>query len=160
MTCSYSASRRLIQRSIGAGWPWAPASRMARTKATQLITRPYVKSPSTPDTATPAKEYVNEGRALRIETVINDPTDLGVLPRLTHLDDLQAKARAVNRRLLDHEHVDQGCVLASPALSESRPSLLDGRRPSRACGLCAIVQPPESIRPAAGRVCGCAVATG
>jgi hypothetical protein len=56
---------------------------MARTKGTQLITRPYVKSPSTPDTATPAKEYVNEGRALRIQTVINDPTDLGVLPRLT-----------------------------------------------------------------------------
>ncbi len=54
------------------------------------------------------KEYFKEGRALRIETVINDPTDLGVLRRLPHLDELQAKARDVNRRLLDHEHVGQG----------------------------------------------------
>jgi hypothetical protein len=43
-----------------------------------------------------------------------------VLRRLEHLDELQAKARDVNRRLLDYEHVGQGCVLASPALSGSR----------------------------------------
>ena len=40
---------------------------------------------------------------MRIETVVNDPTDLGVLRRLVHLPELQAKARDVNRRLLDHE---------------------------------------------------------
>src|SRR6266508_4420022 len=75
------------------------------------------------------KEYFKEGRALRIETVINDPTDLGVLRRLPHLDELQAKARDVNHRLLDHEHVGQGCVLASPAFERiARPSLVDGRR--------------------------------
>ena len=75
------------------------------------------------------KEYFKEGRALRIETVINDPTDLGVLRRLPHLDELQAKARDVNRRLLDHEHVGQGCVLASPAFERiARPSAVDGRR--------------------------------
>ena len=39
------------------------------------------------------------------------------------------KARDVNRRLLDHEHVGQGCVLASPAFERiARPSLVDGRR--------------------------------
>jgi hypothetical protein len=76
-----------------------------------------------------SKEYFKEGRALRIETVVNDPTDLGVLRRLGHLPELQAKARDVNRRLLDHEHVGQGCVLASPALERiARPSLVDGRR--------------------------------
>ena len=75
------------------------------------------------------KEYFKEGRALRIETVINDPTDLGVLRRLPHLDQLQARARDVNRRMLDHEHVGQGCVLASPAFERiARPSLVDGRR--------------------------------
>jgi len=75
------------------------------------------------------KEYFKEGRALRIETVVNDPTDLGVLRRLVHLPELQAKARDVNRRLLDHEHVGQGCVLASPAFERiARPSLVDGRR--------------------------------
>jgi hypothetical protein len=75
------------------------------------------------------KQYFKEGRALRIETVVNDPTDLGVLRRLAHLPDLQRKARDVNRRLLDHEHVGQGCVLASPAFERiARPSLVDGRR--------------------------------
>jgi hypothetical protein len=70
-----------------------------------------------------------QGRALRIETVVNDPTDLGVLRRLAHLPELQRKARDVNRRLLHHEHVGQGCVLASPAFERiARPSLVDGRR--------------------------------
>lgn len=76
-----------------------------------------------------SKEYFKEGRALRIETVVNDPTDLGVLRRLVHLPELQARARDVNRRLLDHERVGQGCVLASPAFERiARPSLVDGRR--------------------------------
>jgi hypothetical protein len=76
-----------------------------------------------------SKQYFKQGRALRIETVINDPTDLGVLRRLSHLPELQCKARDVNRRLLDHERVGQGCVLASPAFERiARPSLADGRR--------------------------------
>jgi hypothetical protein len=75
------------------------------------------------------KEYFKEGRALRIETVVNDPTDLGVLRRLVHLPELQRRARDVNRRLLDHERVGQGCVLASPAFERiARPSITDGRR--------------------------------
>jgi hypothetical protein len=61
------------------------------------------------------KQYLKDGRALRIETVINDPDDLCCQRRLPHLDELQAKARDVNRRLLDTERVGQGCVLASPA---------------------------------------------
>ena len=46
------------------------------------------------------KEYLKEGRALRIETVVNAPNDLGVQARLENLPELQAKARAANRRLL------------------------------------------------------------
>jgi hypothetical protein len=66
---------------------------------------------------------------LRIETVVNDTADLGVLRRLSHLPELQAKARDVNRRLLHHERVGQGCVLASPAFERiARPSITDGRR--------------------------------
>jgi len=53
--------------------------------------------------------------------VINDPEDLGCRRRLCHLDELQAKARAVNTTLLDTERVGQGCVLASP-VSGSRGS--------------------------------------
>jgi hypothetical protein len=75
------------------------------------------------------KQYLKQGRALRIETVVNDTADLGVLRRLSHLPELQAKARDVNRRLLHHERVGQGCVLASPAFERiARPSITDGRR--------------------------------
>jgi hypothetical protein len=76
------------------------------------------------------KQYLKDGRALRIETVINDPGDLGCLRRLHHLDELQTRARAVNTALLNTERVGQGCVLASPALERiARPTLTeDGRR--------------------------------
>ena len=76
------------------------------------------------------KQYLKDGRALRIETVINSPDDLRCHRRLDHLDELQASARAVNRRLLDTERVGQGCVLASPAFERiARPTLTeDGRR--------------------------------
>jgi hypothetical protein len=76
------------------------------------------------------KQYLKDGRALRIETVINDPGDLICKRRLQHLDQLQAKARAVNARLLDTERVGQGCVLASPAFERAAQSNLteDGRR--------------------------------
>ncbi len=76
------------------------------------------------------KQYLKEGRALRIETVINSPTDLGCQRRLHNLDELQAKARAANARLLDIERVGQGCVLASPAFERVALSSMntEGRR--------------------------------
>jgi hypothetical protein len=70
-----------------------------------------------------------DGRAWRIETVINSPTDLGVQRRLHNLDELQGKARAINHRLLDTERVGQGCVLASPAFARAaHPTIEEGRR--------------------------------
>ena len=76
------------------------------------------------------KQYLKDGRALRIETVVNDAGDLGCRRRLQHLDELQAKARDVNDRLLNTERVGQGCVLASPAFERvALPTLTaDGRR--------------------------------
>ena len=76
------------------------------------------------------KQYLKDGRALRIETVINDPYDLHCQRRLHNLPELQSKARAANRRLLDTERVGQGCVLASPAFERiAHPSTtVDGRR--------------------------------
>ena len=61
------------------------------------------------------KQYFKDGRALRIETVVNSPTDFGVKRRLKNLPELAAKARAVNDRLLDTEIAGQDCVLAAPA---------------------------------------------
>jgi hypothetical protein len=76
------------------------------------------------------KQYLKDGRAMRIETVVNAPRDLGCNARLPNLDDLQAKARACNRRILDAERVGQGCVLASPAFERIAHPTVDaaGRR--------------------------------
>jgi len=59
------------------------------------------------------KQYLKEGRALRIETVINKPKDLGVLARIEHLHELVDKARQVNDRLLMIEKAGQGCAIGS-----------------------------------------------
>ena len=76
------------------------------------------------------KQYLKDGRALRIETVVNSPNDLRCQRRLQHLDELQAKARDVNTRLLNTERIGQGCVLASPAFERVAQSSvnLEGRR--------------------------------
>jgi hypothetical protein len=76
------------------------------------------------------KYYLKDHRALRIETVVNDTRDLGVLRRLPHLTELTAKARDANRRLLETIRVGQDCVLASPAIERvAQPTLTeDGRR--------------------------------
>src|SRR6266487_5401134 len=76
------------------------------------------------------KQYLKDGRAMRIETVVNAPRDLGCNTRLPNLDELQAKARACNRRILDAERVGQGCALASPAFERIAHPTVDteGRR--------------------------------
>src|SRR5246127_5986598 len=67
---------------------------------------------------------------MRIETVVNAPRDLGCNARLPNLDQLQAKARAANRRILEAERAGQGTVLASPAFERAaHPSVdAEGRR--------------------------------
>jgi hypothetical protein len=76
------------------------------------------------------KTYLKEGRALRVETVINDAYDIGVLRRLEHFGELTAKARDVNRRMMQTMRAGQDCVLASPAIERvAQPTLTeDGRR--------------------------------
>ncbi len=75
------------------------------------------------------KQYLKEGRALRIETVINKPADIDVLARLEHLPELVAKARGVNDRLLTVERAGQGCAIGS-ALFERihQPYIREGQR--------------------------------
>ena len=77
-----------------------------------------------------AKDNLKNGRALRVETVVNAPGDLGCQRRLHNLDELQARARAVNARLLHTERAGQACVLANPVFERiAHPSVTaDGRR--------------------------------
>ena len=97
---------------------------------TKVVTRDTEVTVNAFFTHSRIKQYLKDGRALRIETVVNSPDDLRCRRRLAHLDELQTKAGDVNRRLLDAERVGQGCVLASPAFERVAQSTLteDGRR--------------------------------
>jgi hypothetical protein len=76
------------------------------------------------------KQYMKDGRALRIETVINDAYDFGCGRLLHNFDELQARARDCNRRLLHAERAGQGCVLANPVFERIAHPTADaeGRR--------------------------------
>jgi hypothetical protein len=75
------------------------------------------------------KQYLKDGRGLRIETVVNSPTDLGVLRRLEHLPELIHKAKEANRRILEVQCAGQGCAIG-PALFEriQQPYVREGQR--------------------------------
>lgn len=77
------------------------------------------------------KIYLKEDRALRVETVCNDPADLGCKRGLDNLAEIQARARDCNARLMQAIHAGQGSgCLASPAFERiAQPTLTrDGRR--------------------------------
>ncbi|HEY2651887.1 MAG TPA: hypothetical protein VGI50_08200 [Solirubrobacteraceae bacterium] len=59
------------------------------------------------------KQYLKGSRALRVETVINKPSDLDVPARLHNLPALIDKTRAVNHRLLMIEQAGQSCAIGS-----------------------------------------------
>jgi hypothetical protein len=118
---------------IFAGHPrrWGRPPKTEPTYKTRIATRDTIGVTVNADYKhSRVKQYLKDGRALRIETVINKPDDLLCKRRLQHLEELQSKARAINARLLDTERVGQGCVLASPAFERVAQSTLteDGRR--------------------------------
>jgi transposase len=63
---------------------------------------------------------------------VSAPNDLGCQRHLQNLDELQAKARAINARLLHAERVGQGCHLANPVFERTaHPTVTtEGRRAS------------------------------
>ncbi len=75
------------------------------------------------------KQYHKEGRALRTETTINDPTDFALGKRLRNLPALRARGFAANRRLLDVECLSQDCLVGEETLARvSRPQVVAGQR--------------------------------
>jgi hypothetical protein len=63
------------------------------------------------------KQYFKEHRALRTETIINDPKDFGVRMDLSNLPFLQHIGREVNRRLLDVQRVSHNCHLSQESVA-------------------------------------------
>jgi len=64
------------------------------------------------------KQYFKEQRALRTETTINNPKDFGINKDITNLSHLQQLGRAINRRLLDAQHVSLATVLSTQTLAQ------------------------------------------
>jgi hypothetical protein len=75
------------------------------------------------------RQYLKDGVALRIETVINSPRDLRCNRQLHNLPELQDKARAINDRLLHTETAGQDTALVSPVIERiTRPTVTGGGR--------------------------------
>ncbi len=74
------------------------------------------------------KQYFKENRALRTETVINAPYDVGIGRSLPNLPYLCRVARNINHRLLSLERTSHNCAIA-PRTFESivLPSEVDGQ---------------------------------
>jgi hypothetical protein len=99
--------------------------------STRLLNRPDQVTVNLAFKHSRIKIYLKEDRALRIETVVNDPGDLGCKRSLEHLDELSARARACNARLMDAVIAGQGSgILANPVFERiARPSADEaGRR--------------------------------
>jgi hypothetical protein len=75
------------------------------------------------------KQYFKEGRALRTETTINDPSDFGVKKHISNLSYLQKLGRHINRRLLDVQRVSHKCDLSAESIERIvQPTEHDGQR--------------------------------
>ena len=74
------------------------------------------------------KQYFKEGRALRTETVINNPDDVGCRRGLSNLGYLRSIGRNINHRLLALERTSHNCVISSRTFqSVVLPSDTDGQ---------------------------------
>ena len=112
----------LVTDNIGVGRPHEVHAVFGRDRRGRTTKEPFSTRIFNPGTEvrmdfryknSRVKQYLKEGRALRIETVINKPKDIGVLARLEHLPELVERARGVNDRLLMIERAGQGCAIGS-----------------------------------------------
>jgi len=128
----------LVQDNIGIGRPHEVHAVFGRDRRGRTTSRPFSTRVFSPGTEvhmdfsykhSRVKQYLKEGRALRIETVINKPSDIGVLARLEHLPELVDKARQVNDRLLMIERAGQGCAIGSVLFERiHQPYICEGQR--------------------------------
>jgi hypothetical protein len=65
---------------------------------------------------TQVKQYLKEGRAIRTETTLNQPRDLGIGKELTNLAAMAKAGYAANRRLLDAETISHDPAAGTAAL--------------------------------------------
>jgi hypothetical protein len=75
------------------------------------------------------KQSPKQGRALRPETTINDPRDVGIGKRLHNLPARRAVGVGANRRLLDVQRLSHDCTIGEATFPRvTRPAEVDGQR--------------------------------
>src|SRR6202008_2752191 len=77
---------------------------------------------------TQVKQYLKEGKALRTETTLNQPRDLGTGKELTNLAAMAKAGYAASRRLLD-----AGRISRAPAAGTAAPETLTNPVISTTC---------------------------
>jgi hypothetical protein len=96
---------------------------------TRVITDGVIPSLHVDYKKTGIKLYYKEGRALRIETTINDTRDFGIGKRLLNLPALREIGFPANRRLLDVIKVSHDCSIGEDAFQKVvRPITVEGQR--------------------------------
>jgi hypothetical protein len=127
----------LVADNVGIGRPHEVAAVFARQvrKTTKSLFRTRIFTAGTDVKLdltykhSRVKQYLKGGRALRIETVINKPSDIGALARICHFGELVGKACQVNQRLLMIERAGQGCALGSALFERiQQPYVREGQR--------------------------------
>ena len=78
------------------------------------------------------KQYFKDGRALRTETMINNPYDFGFIRNLSQFSYLFQLGRQINNRLLEQEYISQDCFLPLDEVRHLNKSTVldDGQRAS------------------------------
>ena len=106
-----------------------PRTVNAETFKTKIVTRGVDVTVNIFYKKSRMKQYLKEGRALRIEFVVNAPGDLRVQRRLKNLPELLEKALEANRRILHYQHAGQDCAIG-PTLFEriQQPYVWEGHR--------------------------------
>ena len=98
---------------------------------TRVITDGVIPSLHVDYKSSRIKEYFKEGRALRVETTINDTRAFRIGKRLKNLPALRKIGFAANRRLLDVQTISHDCAVGEDAWNQVvRPITVDGQRAS------------------------------
>jgi len=98
---------------------------------TRILTQGVIPSIHVHYKNTRIKEYYKEGRALRVETTINDTRDFGIGKRLENLPQLREIGFAANRRLLDVQRISHDCAVGEDAWNAVvRPTQVGEQRAS------------------------------
>jgi hypothetical protein len=98
---------------------------------TRVLTDGVIPSLHVDYKSTKIKQYHKEGRALRTETTINNPTDFKINKGLNNLPALREIGFAANRRLLHVQKISHDCVIGEDAFRHiNEPVEVDGQRGS------------------------------